>query len=272
MDLITECEIFFDSFTHLIKEARPFEAKGIFHSEMLMFCSLVKALDVEQIIESGRARGQSTEIIARFVSQYGGIKFDSIEFDERSPDVKVAEERLSSLRKWVCLHYGDANNLVPRLICKKRCVLLIDGPKGPAALKLAVEALKNENVIGVFLHDVHRDADNIRPIITEFFPESVFSDDEAFVERFCVVDEDCWNRQSKSPGCEGWKPYYRGQKKMKSYSATLGFIPRPKLLDGNDLKKCLHKIEKEIRKDKSLFQRFRRKMIKTIVGVSNEIF
>jgi hypothetical protein len=255
MDLIGECEFFLDSFKDLLSQAGPFEPKGIFHSEMLMLCAVVNALGAEQIIESGRARGQSTEILARFASLIGIGRFDSIEFDTLSPDCAIAEERLRPLGQRVRLHYGDAFELLPSLIYGERCVLLIDGPKGPSALKLAVIAMKNRSVNGVFIHDVHKDAANVRPLIERHFPDSIFSDEEEFVEKFSVLDEVCWKTQARSPGCEGWKPYYRGKRRMKSYSATLGFLPSISPLGKVAMDECLNEIDIEIAKSKSFGHR-----------------
>lgn len=49
-----------------IIEQNPYEEKGIFNSEALLFISIVEILDVDKIIESGRARGHSTKILSEY--------------------------------------------------------------------------------------------------------------------------------------------------------------------------------------------------------------
>ena len=45
---------------------KKYEERGILHSEMLAICSICKKLNIDIIIESGRGRGQSTEILSKF--------------------------------------------------------------------------------------------------------------------------------------------------------------------------------------------------------------
>jgi hypothetical protein len=260
MEYIAECNKNLASYKRLIERTDTFEVKGIFHSEMLLFCSVVSALGATHLIESGRARGQSTEIIARFVSDNNDLQFDSIEFDRNSPDVDVAAARLSSLTRWVNLYFGDAYILLPKLLCGKKSVVLIDGPKGPWALGLALKAFEHEEVAGVFIHDVHRDAVDVRPIIEKHFQGCFFTDDDRYLKDFQTLDDDCWEALVRCPGYEGWAPYRRGRKIMKSYSATLGFIPAPFGLSDD----CISEIHKEIDKDISVESSLNNKIIRKI--------
>ncbi len=263
-NFISICESFLPTFQKILEETGEFESKGIFHSEMLMFCALCDHYGIEHIIESGRARAQSTEMIARFVSGRDNLEFDSIEYDAASPDVEIASRRMAALGKWANLHFGDSFKLIPDLVNDRKCILLVDGPKGPSALKLILETLLQREISGAFIHDVHKDARNIRPIIEKFFPESVFSDQPEFVRRFEFLDKECWSIQEKSEGCAGWRPYYRGKTKMKSYSATLGFIPFDEKVDQSKVEHCLRVVQEQERKDRSIFQRLINKIRRSI--------
>ena len=45
--------------------AEPYEHRGILHSEMALIIHTCRRLSVEVVIESGRARGQSTYMLAK---------------------------------------------------------------------------------------------------------------------------------------------------------------------------------------------------------------
>ena len=67
------------------------EKKGIRRSELFFFYALVAGLNPVRIIESGRARAQSTLVLARLFPRASIV---SLESDPASPDVTVAAERL----------------------------------------------------------------------------------------------------------------------------------------------------------------------------------
>jgi predicted O-methyltransferase YrrM len=191
-----------------------FESKGIFNSEMLMFVSIARELGARQVIETGRARGQSTTVLSRFFPE--DIQIDSVELSRYTRDSVIALRRLRG-RANLTLHFGDARTVVPGLI-RRDCCVLIDGPKGDAALALAVDLLKQRQVLAVALHDVHRDSHH-RAAVEEIFRHTAFSDDEEFVRRFERLDEVCWREQARAT--PGWGPYRRGTLRMRSYAATL---------------------------------------------------
>ena len=47
--------------------AEPYEHRGIIHSEMALIIHICRRLGVEVVIESGRARGQSTRLLSRYL-------------------------------------------------------------------------------------------------------------------------------------------------------------------------------------------------------------
>ena len=160
-------------------------------------------------------------MIARF---WAGttVEFDSIEFDQDSPDTEVAHERLSDLAGGrVRLHFGDAFHLAPALLKGERTAVLIDGPKGYGALNLAIKMLRYPNVVAVFLHDFHRDTGNYRKMLEKYCRNLLCTDAIDFVAAFQYLDEECWAEYQKYGDYRDWGPYRRGPRIMSSYGPTL---------------------------------------------------
>lgn len=215
---------------HIVREAKDkfqvatknvaYETKGIINSEMLLFFGISEYLKVRRIIESGRARGQSTKITAEYFKDEP-IDIFSIEKDKYTKDTLIALDRLKKYKK-LHLLYGKSEKIIPSLTIKP-CTILIDGPKGDAAINLALQLVNNKNIKAIFIHDVHRDSPH-REIIENIFTSTYFSDNEVFVEFFQDLDKSCWDQITKHPKTRNWGPYRRNSQKMKSYSATLGVI------------------------------------------------
>ena len=211
-------------FKDVLSRSAPFEIKGILNSEMLLFVSLAETLGVKHIIESGRARGQSTEVIARWLAEsISSTRFDSIEFDSESEDVAIAESRIRASGYPVNLHYGDAFELLPEIINidDDKKIILIDGPKGVDAVILGLEALANSKVVAVCIHDVHKDDNYLRGLLEKYWPTLFASDNKEYVDMFRYMDQNCWDEHQKHSQFKGWGPYKRGKKVMKSYGPTL---------------------------------------------------
>jgi len=218
-EIIDICQKTEKKFKKIIKNI-SYEKKGIFNSEMLMFVSIVESLGIKNIIESGRARGQSTKVICEFFNN-PNYKIDSIEYYKYNKDAIIAMRRLHQYKN-LNLHFGDALGLIPKIL-KNECCILLDGPKGDKALKLAASLFKNPFVRAVFIHDVHKDSPH-RMVMENLFNYTFFSDDEDFIKRFKYLDKDCWIKQARYKKARDWEPYKRGQKKMQSYSSTLGAV------------------------------------------------
>src|ERR1044072_8934079 len=100
----------------------PYERKGILYSEMFFLYLCAQAVKPSRILESGRARGQSTLMLSTIFSD---LQVVSIESDPTSPDVQVAQERLRG-RDNVSMRFGDATRILPVEV-QKGDVVLIDG-------------------------------------------------------------------------------------------------------------------------------------------------
>lgn len=195
-----------------------FEAKGIFNSEMLLVIALARHFGVQRIIESGRARAQSTEVLARCLPE---VEIHSLEFLRWTEDNIAARKRLATYNN-VHLHFGDSLRALPELLTTD-CLVLIDGPKGIPALRMAAQAMERACVKGVLVHDLHRDAPE-RSVAESAFPAHFFTDDTEYVTAFQHLDDGCWSHLTTVPAFADWAPYQRGSRHMKSYAATLAFF------------------------------------------------
>lgn len=203
------------------KATGGFEDRGILNSEMLAVCAISEELGVEVFIESGRWRGQSTDVLARYFSDKL-VRVESIEL-YRDENALHVEEKMKAHPNLV-LHYGDANKIIPSLVRKyqnKKIALLFDGPKGQAALDVFQFCLtQSKNVVAGFFHDMRKPTPVMpnasRGEMEKMFPRAFYTDDTEFVEAFKSLDQ----------GCEValWRPYAIDEKKIGSYGPTLGII------------------------------------------------
>ncbi len=255
-DIIQICKQYLSTYEETIKNLR-YEPKGIFNSEMLLFISITKKLDVKLIIESGRARGQSTKIIAENFREKN-YKVCSIEFVKFSPDVKTSLRRLKKYEN-LSLSFGNSFDVIPNLI-NKECCVLIDGPK-TGAIQLGINSLTNPLVKAVFIHDLHKDSKQ-RIIAEKVFNNHFFTDDKDFVKQFKSIDKQCWVDQSKYKEFRNWAPYRKGNKIMKSYSSTLLIVQNSKNPVNSNYLKFISNIKNEIKIRKRFKERFKNLNVK----------
>src|SRR6266567_9471535 len=110
---------------------------GIWESEMLLFYAAVKPFAPKQILESGRARGKSTLVLAHCFPE---ARIVSVEYDRQSENAAAAEAKLKNESN-VNLLYGDSRKILPQRLQIADAVL-IDGPKDFRVLTLAVDLLR----------------------------------------------------------------------------------------------------------------------------------
>lgn len=158
------------------------EAKGIRRSEMFFFYASVAHLQPTGIIESGRARAQSTLVLSRL---FQGAAIVSLESDAASPDVEVAAERLRGCHNVEC-RFGDSLRLLPEIV-RPGDVVLIDGPKDFRALRLAFRLLRGNGAAMVFVHDLWLGSP-ARRFVDRHLPSVLLSDESAWVERYSSLD------------------------------------------------------------------------------------
>lgn len=179
------------------------ESKGIRRSELFFFYALVAASQPRRIVESGRARAQSTLVLARLFPE---IPIVSLESDRDSPDAAIAAERLRVYGNVDC-RFGDSLLLLPQLL-RAGDVVLIDGPKDFRALKLAFRLLGSGQPSAVFVHDLWLGSQP-RRFVERHLPRSLFSDEPAWVERYAILD----SGRNAPPAASGTR---------RAYGATMG--------------------------------------------------
>ncbi|MGI8890058.1 MAG: hypothetical protein ACR2G0_04660 [Chthoniobacterales bacterium] len=182
------------------------ESKGIRRSELFFFYALTTPLHPARIIESGRARAQSTLVLARLFPQ---IAIVSLESDPDSPDAAIAEERLRPYQNVEC-RFGDSLRLLAKLV-EPGDVVLIDGPKDFRALKLAFHLLASSQVSAVFVHDLWP-ASPARSFIDRHLPSALLSDEPSWVQHYAFLDKKKRSMETPTPGSR------------RAYGATLGYF------------------------------------------------
>lgn len=163
-------------------EGLPCEHKGIPNSEMFFFFASIKELNPPQILESGRARGQSTHLLALCFSNTNIV---SVEYDANSPDVPIASARLAPFKN-IDLQFGDSTRLFPDLV-QGGDVVLIDGPKGFRGLRLALGLLATGKPAAVFVHDCPKGTEE-RRFLDKYLPDIFHSDHPQFVREYAHLD------------------------------------------------------------------------------------
>lgn len=183
------------------------ERKGIRRSELFFFYSLVAPFNPSRIVESGRARAQSTLVLSRL---FPNAAIVSLESDAHSPDAAVAAERLRGCNNVEC-RFGDSLLLLPKLV-ERGDLVLIDGPKDFRALKLALRLLRSGKPAGVFVHDLWLGSP-ARRFVDRHLSSALLSDDPRWVERYATLDS------SKRPA-----PPFAPAGLRRAYGPTLGCL------------------------------------------------
>lgn len=208
--------------------ADGYEERGILNSEMLAACAACERLGVDVVIESGRCRGQSTLILARYFAG-SRTRIISVEL-ERGPDAEFAERRLAPFPH-VELLYGDGTRVIPerlRAMPDARVAILLDGPKGMPAVRFLDAVLpEHENVVAAFLHDT-RPGTPQRAALEDESRRVFFTNDEEYVRAFTALDESCLPRPGAPITEHTWRPGMKGHDPIPSYGPTLACIfPTP---------------------------------------------
>lgn len=153
-----------------LAQSIPYEPKGILFSEILYMGACLRLLRPRRLFESGRARGQSTLLLARL---FPDLPLISVEHDPDSPDASIALERLKEHTQ-VDLRFGNSCVLLPQMAGPEDCVF-IDGPKSFRALRLALRLLQRNQVRAVFVHDMMPGSPE-RHFLNRYLEDHHFSD------------------------------------------------------------------------------------------------
>jgi hypothetical protein len=158
------------------------EPKGIRRSELFFFFASVAPAHPPRIVESGRARAQSTLVLAKLFPDTAIV---SLESDASSPDAPIAAGRLRDCENVEC-RFGDSLLLLPQLV-QPGDVVLIDGPKDFRALKLAFRLLCGGKPLAVFVHDLWLGSP-ARGFVDRCLPSALLSDAPEWVQHYAFLD------------------------------------------------------------------------------------
>jgi len=191
----------------------------MWYSELFVFASLCELLDCDHVIESGRARGVSTVVLSNYF-EGSDLTITSIDNRPDSEDAEYAEQRLADADN-VTLRYGDSREVVPGIVGPKTGVL-VDGPKGNAALQMGLDLLDGDGVPVVGIHDLHRDT-FYRDLSELLFNNRLYTDHETVVDAFGQYDESYfeWYNSVAETEIEAGS-YPKVGERSNSYGPTLG--------------------------------------------------
>lgn len=208
----------------------PWLPRSVLVSEALSFCAMCDLFDVDMVLESGVYEGRSTEVWAR----YGGPSRLVIAVDrEIRPDARARLEPYPHLH----LVEGDSNCKLSEIVAmnRDRCIgVFIDGPKGPAAIRLGRSLLETPCVKFVGLHDVHWMSfgkTNLTRVELERYAPEFCTDESWFVGRYKYLDISESKRDEEQS--MRWIPYElktdpgMPERKLGSYGPTIGYMVSP---------------------------------------------
>jgi hypothetical protein len=212
----------------------PYQPRGIFNSEMALVIAMCRDHRIDMVIESGRARGHSTLLLARYLPAVAIHSFER----RRDDDALHAEAALAHLPN-VHLRYGDAGEVMPDFVKQYdggRIAILIDGPKAHKALALMADCLRaSEHVVLGFIHDMgsgERGKTDHRVAAEKSFDSTFFTDDPVYVDATRHLDRTVFGLSGA-----GWSaPHTFNGKTLASYGPTIAcfeFTPGDRLRHRN---------------------------------------
>ena len=157
--------------------------RGITVCEAFFVFACATSLTPRQIVESGRARGQSTELFARC---FPNLPIISLEHNDVHPDAKIAIDRLADYPNVSCL-FGNSRERMPKVTLQGD-ICVIDGPKDFRAIQLAFDTFERAGPAAIFIHDCN-DTSPVRGFLERYVPGVFFSDDPEFRKQYGDLDQ-----------------------------------------------------------------------------------
>ncbi|MBT5908693.1 MAG: hypothetical protein HOH25_02765 [Opitutae bacterium] len=175
-------------------------ARGILSSEAFFILATSHPFLPENIIESGRAQGQSTYLLGK---TFPNSNIFSIEHDRSHPDAAVALERLADFTNVHCL-FGNSMVIIPEISAEDD-MLVIDGPKDMKALMLAAIVCRKHRPRYIYIHDAHKGS-ILRNYLDKRRFKCLYSDEPRYLQKFCFLDDwrdketlDFWSNPKNYP-------------------------------------------------------------------------
>lgn len=209
---IVNFQKYYDEFTRFTSDIDDAVPRGILKSEAFFVRALIGDIKPMQLIESGRAQGQSTLLLAKSLPH---LRIISIERDYDHVDSKIALNRLNSLNNVCCL-FGDSKKILPD-IALEGDVVVIDGPKDMDALWLLKKISEKTRISCAFIHDAHRGS-LLRMWLDRFRKNLLYSDKSDFLARYCHLD-----RSKSDTEIKFWSNA-NNYPTQKVYSGTFSFL------------------------------------------------
>lgn len=137
-----------------IAAREPYRRKGMFYSEVYLFLDACQRQRCDLVIESGVKNGMSTSLLLA-----SGVPAELIAID-KAEGISLAAIAPTDPPFPFSVRFqfrrGDALQLLPRLFDERsesRIAVLIDGPKGSAALRLKNACMARRSCLLVGVHD-----------------------------------------------------------------------------------------------------------------------
>jgi hypothetical protein len=223
-----------------------YEDRGIYNSELVLICSMMKMCELNTVFESGRARGHSTYVLSEFFREQIDSKVVSVDY-ERNIDTEFSERRLAPYTN-TKLIYGHANVLLKEIVENEipydlGYAVLLDGPKSINAIYLAVRLIRSRHCPSIiFIHDMRRFEGGEKPSFHRFLCQTLF--DRVFFSDHFEISPEVISAdrsvfiQKESGRNDSNEPYVKNFLPTGSYGPTLAVI-LPSQRDKKILKRFL---------------------------------
>jgi len=203
--------------------------RGIIPTEGLAFIAMCEIFNVDIIIESGVYNGISTYMWSEFFGNSKKIIAIDKDLIPRTLD------RFKN--KSVTFVSGDGGIEISRLINankSKKIGVFIDGPKNIAAMPVLFNAIRNDNVAFVGLHDMYKCRASGVPIegrikIQNFSGGNFFTDNDFFVNRYGYINNET-ESVMVNPCTFEKMSLKEGIELTGSYGPVIGFVFKDNLL------------------------------------------
>ncbi len=133
----------------------PYELKGVSNFEGLCLWSLIKHYKPQVVIESGVARGRSTNLLCIMCNQFGVEHMYA--FDKSNDHESYVRQKLKNFSN-LTYEIGDSSEKIKSLsssIKSKRVLAFVDGPKSGEAYADVMKSLANLELVAVVGHDCY---------------------------------------------------------------------------------------------------------------------